>query len=294
MKETNQQVNRNVGLFFLLTFIYSWLLWLPFVLQGLGVLQLSEPVKSLMTLAVALGAFGPLFSAIILIAHKDRWLGLKKFFRDALIFRIKMVYYLLALLIPLLITAAAHYIVNFTNIDTLPGNLFPDNLPVPVIVLIIPYFIFILLAGGGQEEFGWRGYAQEPLQQRFGILSGSILLGIVWGVWHLPLWLMPGEGHTNYSFFAFFIFIVSLSVIIGWLYNASGKKLVIPWLMHTVSNVSVPFFPILHLEDVPQPGYWVWAGFHVLVATGLTVWFKYKYPLVNEKNNKISLSDLHQ
>jgi hypothetical protein len=285
MKETNQQVDRNVWLFFLLTFIYSWLLWLPFVLQGFGVVQLSEPVKSLMTPAVALGAFGPLFSAVILIAHKDRWLGLKKFFRDALVFRIKMVYYLLALLVPLLITVAAHYIVNFTNIDTLPDNLFPDNLTVPVIVLIIPYFIFILFAGGGQEEFGWRGYAQEPLQQRFGILKASILIGIVWGVWHLPLWFMPNEGHTYYSFFAFFIFTVSLSVIIGWLYNASGKKVVIPWLLHAMSNVSVPFFPILHLANVPQPGYWVWVGLHVLVAIGLTVWFMRKYPVVNERNN---------
>ncbi len=127
----------------------------------------------------------------------------------------KPLYYVLAFLIPLLITASAHYMVNLTGIDRLPANLFPENLAIPVIVLIVPYFIFILIAGGGQEEFGWRGYAQEPLQQRFGILGGSMLLGAAWGLWHLPLWFMPGEGHAYYSFFAFLIFIISMSVSIG-------------------------------------------------------------------------------
>ncbi|WP_245819787.1 CPBP family intramembrane glutamic endopeptidase [Dethiosulfatibacter aminovorans] len=167
---------------------------------------------------------------------------------------------------------------NLTGIDTLPSNLFPEDLAVPVIVLIIPYFILILVAGGGQEEFGWRGYAQEPLQNRFGILRGSILLGTVWGTWHLPLWFMPGEGHAYYSFFAFLIYTVSMSVIIGWLYNLSGKKLIIPWITHAISNVSVPFFPMLHMADVPQPGYWVWVWIHVFVAIGITIWFMKKKP----------------
>ena len=276
MKETNQQNDRNVWLFFLLTFIYSWLLWLPFVLSGFGVIQLSESIVSLVTLAVILGAFGPLFAAVILISRKGGRSGVKSFFRNAFVLHVKPIYYVLALLLPLLITAAAHYIVNFTGIDTLPPNLFPEDLAVPVIVLITPYFIFILVAGGGQEEFGWRGYAQEPLQQRFGILKSSILIGIVWGVWHLPLWFMPGEGHAYYSFFPFFIYTVSMSVVHGWLYNASGKKLVIPWIAHAMSNVSVPFFPILHLKHVPQPGYWVWVLLNVLLAIGITIWFMKK------------------
>lgn len=276
MKKTNQQSSRNVWLFFLFTFIYSWLLWLPFVLSGFGVIQLSESATSLMTPAIMLGAFGPLLVAVILIVRKNGWSGVKEFFRNAFNLRVKPIYYVLALLLPLIITAAAHYIVNYSGIDILPANLFPENLAIPVIVLIIPYFIFILIAGGGQEEFGWRGYAQKPMQQRFGILGGSILLGIVWGVWHLPLWFMPGEGHAYYSFFAFLIYTVSTSVIIGWLYNASGKKLVIPWILHAMGNVSVPFFPIMHMAKVAQPGYWVWVGVNSLVAIFITIWFMSK------------------
>ena len=276
MKETNQHSSRNVWAFFTITFVCAWLLWLPFVLAGFGVIKLTELVSSLTTPAVALGAFAPLVAAIILIVRKEGWTGVKTFFRKAFSFRIKPIYYVVALLLPLLITAVSHYIVNFTGIDILPANLFPEDLPVPVIVLIIPYFLFILIAGGGQEEFGWRGYAQQPLQQRFGVLGGSAVLGIVWGMWHIPLWFMPGEGHTYYSFLPFLLFIISLSVMIGWLYNASGKKLLIPWLMHTISNVSVPLFPILHLADVPQPGYWVWVGVNVIVAICMTIWYMRK------------------
>lgn len=276
MEECNQHSDRKVWTFFILTFIYSWLLWLPFVLAGFGVIQLPESVASLMTLAVMLGAFGPLLAAIILIVRKDGSSGVKKFFKTAFNFRVKPIYYVLAFLLPLLITAVSHYIVNFTGIDTLPANLFPDDLPVPVIVLIIPYFLFILVAGGGQEEFGWRGYAQQPLQKRFGILGGSMLLGVVWGMWHLPLWFMPGEGHTYYSFLAFMLYTVSTSVIIGWLYNASGKKLIIPLIIHTAGNVSVPFFPILHMAKVAQPGYWVWVGVNIIVAICISMWFMRK------------------
>jgi len=272
----NQNNKRNVWLFFIITFAFSWLVWLPFVLSGFNVMQLSEEVNSLMTLAVVLGAFGPMIAALILIGVKEGKSGIKGFFRRAFDFRTKAIYYLLALLIPVIITAAAHYIVTLAGIDVLPDNLFPENLPVPVIALVVPYFIFIMIAGGGQEEFGWRGYAQEPLQKRFGILGGSALLGAVWGLWHLPLWFMPGEGHAYYSFFAFLIYTVSTAVIIGWLYNASGRKLIIPWLIHTAGNVAVPFFPIMHMEKVAQPGYWVWVSVSALAAVCLTVWYSVK------------------
>jgi len=264
--------DRNIWLFFLITFIFSWLLWLPFVLWGLNVIELSQPVASLMTPAVMLGAFGPMIAALALIKLKEGKGAAKKFLRNAFDFRVKQIYYILAFVLPLLATAVAHYITNFLGLDILPANLFPENLAIPVVALIIPYFLLIFIAGGGQEEFGWRGYAQEPLQQRFGILKASVLIGVVWGVWHLPLWFMPGEGHAYYSFFAFLLYTVSTSVSIGWLYNAGSRKLIIPLIIHTMGNVSVPFFPIMHMADVPQPG----VGVNAIMAILLSIWFTMK------------------
>lgn len=250
-------------------------------------IELSDTINSLMLLAVMLGAFAPLIAAVLLIYYKEGGIGLNKFFRNTLSFRIKPIYYVVAFVLPLMITVAAHYTANLTGIDSLPKDLFPESITIPMFVLVIPYFLFIMIAGGGQEEFGWRGYAQKPLQQRFGILGGSVFLGTVWGLWHLPLWFMPGEGHAYYSFFAFLLYTVSIAVIIGWLYNASGEKLVIAWIIHAMGNVSVPFFPVLHMKDVPHPGYWVWVAFNAVVAIALSIWYMRKPVLQNEHHSTI-------
>lgn len=271
--KSNHHSDRNVWAFFLLTFIYSWTLWLPFVLAGLGVVTPSETLAALMTPAVMLGAFAPLLAAVTLIVRQSGWSEVRQFLRQGFDLRVKAMYVVWALLLPLAITAGAHYLANLTGIDRLPGTFLPEDLPVPTMLLIIPYFVLMFVAGGGQEEFGWRGYAQEPLQQRLGVLGGSIVLGVVWGVWHFPLWLMPGEGHAYYPFSAFLIYTTSTSLIMAWLYNASGKKMVIPWIMHAMGNTVVPFFPVLHLANVAQPGYWLWVGLNALVALALTIWF---------------------
>lgn len=273
VENSKHQSDRNVWHFFFLTFIYSWTLWLPFVLEGLGLIKPSETLAALMTPAIILGAFAPLLAAVTMIARQSGWSEVKQFFRQSLSFRVKAIYVVLSLLLPLIITAGTHYIANFSGIDSLPNTFLPENLPVPTIILIIPYFVLMLVVGGGQEEFGWRGYAQEPLQQRLGIFWGSIVLGVVWGIWHLPLWLMPGEGHSYYPFLAFLIYTISTSLIMAWLYNASGKKLIIPWIIHAMGNTVVPFFPILHLANVAQPGYWLWVGINALIALCITIWF---------------------
>lgn len=292
MEKPNHQSGRNVWTFFLVTFFYSWTLWLPFVLVGLGVVKQSELLTALMYPAIALGAFAPLFAAVTMIAGKAGWSEVRQFFKQALSFRVKWIYVVLAFLLPLIITAGTHYITNLSGIDSLPNTLLPEDLTVPAIILIVPYFVLMLLVGGGQEEFGWRGYAQEPLQQRFGVVSGSIVLGVVWGMWHLPLWFMPGEGHAYYSFLAFMLFTVSFALIIGVLYNVSGKKLIIPLIIHAMSNASVPFFPIIHMEKVPQPGYWMWTGLNVLVALSLSIWFLNKSR--NSHHNEVIKENNHK
>jgi hypothetical protein len=72
---------------------------------------------------------------------------------------------------------------------------------------------------------------------------------------------------------AFLLYITSTSLIMGWLYNASGKKLVTAWIMHAAGNTAVPLFPVLRAANVPQPGYWLWAGLEAVVALSLAIWF---------------------
>lgn len=277
MKDQNPE--RKPGLFFLLTFAYSWLLWLPSMLSGWRI-EMPFDTTVYTAIVVPIGAFAPLLAALTLIFRSGGWSGIKTFFQKVFDFRIKPLYYLLALLLPIAIHAIAHYLAPIFGLQV-ADTLFPPDLPASPILIAVPYFFLMLLIGGGQEEFGWRGYAQEPLQERFGVVPASLLIGVIWGVWHLPLWIMPGDGHSTYPFIAFLMMTTSLSLVYGWIYNASGKKLITAILFHAMSNTAAPLLPFLHMQPgKPETAYWLYAG--VNIAFGLI----FGYVLLKDKKRQ--------
>jgi len=218
------------------------------------------------SITVPIGAFAPLFAALTLVVRQHGWKEGWNFFRQAFDLKVKPIYIIAALAIPIFIHAASHYLAPLMGFDV-ADTLFPANLPVSPIILAIPYFFLMLLIGGGQEEFGWRGYALEPLQKKLGVIPASLLIGSVWGIWHLPLWVMPGDGHSTYPFIAFFIMTSSISLVYSWLYNASNQKLSTVIIFHAISNTLAPLLPFLHMkEGKPETAYWVYAGINLLTA----------------------------
>lgn len=243
--------------FFALLFAYSWGVWLTALLLGAADYGTSTYFP-----LVIYGQFTPLLAAVTLIGRRHGKQAIWQFIRQAFDFNTKAIYFLLALGISLGISAAAHYLAPLFNLQV-ADTLLPPEAGNPWLVAI-PYFFFILFLGGGMEEFGWRGYAQQPLQERFGIVKASILIGLVWGVWHLPLWAFP-EGQGGYSAVAFIVQTVFVSIVYGLLYNASGQKLTIALVFHAMYNTAPPFFPFLHqIEGEPQTAYWVYAGVNVV------------------------------
>ncbi|MBN1264610.1 MAG: CPBP family intramembrane metalloprotease [Anaerolineales bacterium] len=186
------------------------------------------------------------------------------FFRKAINFRAKPLFFILAFLLPIVIHAIAHFLAPVMGLEV-ADTLFPADLPASPIIIAIPYFFLMLFIGGGQEEFGWRGYAQQPLQERFGVVPASLLIGVIWGFWHLPLWVMPGAGHSTYPFIAFLLMTTSISVIYAWIFNTSGNKLIIAMIFHAMNNTAAPLLPFLLWEDgKPELAYWVYAGVNVI------------------------------
>lgn len=265
-KKVDKVRDKRLINYFCLTFVIAWLIWLPLVLHGVGLLKLSPGVLELRWVFISISAFSPLTAALIVLTREKGSKAIKPFLLKAVDWPVKGVWIVASLLIPVSITATAHYISIFTRLDQLPKSLIPETFPLPLMLTTTLYFALVLFLGGGQEEFGWRGYAQEPMQERFGMVRGSALLGLIWGLWHLPLWFMPGAGQIYYPFIAFVIMTTSMSAIIGWLYNAGGKKLILAILAHAASNMSIPFFPILHMESAKHLGYWVWVGLTATVA----------------------------
>ena len=258
----NHQNNRNPWKFFLLTFAYAWIIWIPSVLDGLG-LDLPFDVTGYSTVVVLIGAFAPLLAAITLITRDEGRKGLKAFFGRALDFHIKPVYLIIALGLPLVIHVIAHYMALAFDLDV-AKTLFPAEISIAPVILAVPYFILMLVIGGGQEEFGWRGYAQEPLQEKIGVIPASLVIGVIWGIWHLPLWFMAGDMHNAYSFLAFVMMTTSISLIYAWLYNSSGKKLIVVLFFHAMNNTAAPLLPFLHgIEGKPESAYWIYAAVNV-------------------------------
>jgi len=102
-------------------------------------------------------------------------------------------------------------------------------------LLLIPAVLVSTPVQAG-EELGWRGFAFPRLAARFGFAAASILLGIIWAVWHLPLFFIPGVDLYRQSFWAFLLAVTPLSVAMAWLYLRTGGSVLLTMLMHSAVN----------------------------------------------------------
>ena len=107
---------------------------------------------------------------------------------------------------------------------------------------VLPFVILMGLGSGPiSEEFGWRGFALNPLMQRFGRIPGSVLLGLIWGVWHLGLFFMPQtwHGQMGFAFSGFFTFVlasVGLALVMTWVHVNTGGSILAAIMIHFISN----------------------------------------------------------
>jgi membrane protease YdiL (CAAX protease family) len=132
----------------------------------------------------------------------------------------------------------------------LPANRAP---PVRLVRFYVSSFVITFLFGGPLfEEPGWRGFALPRLQERHGPLAGSLILGLLWGGWHLPLYLVPDwaaqNGGTSAAGIAVFLACtVAFTVIMTYVFNCTRGSLLLAMLLHTSINTFQPvvnmFYP---------------------------------------------------
>ena len=97
--------------------------------------------------------------------------------------------------------------------------------------------------GQAGEEIGWRGYALPKLSAHLGIAPASIVLGIIWAVWHLPLFYMRGTDTFGQSFPLYLLQVTALSIAIAWLYAHTHGSLLLAMLMHAAINNTKDIVP---------------------------------------------------
>ena len=232
-------------LFFALAFGWSWTCWL------------LAPVFHAASLGTAstllfLGGFGPCIAAFIVVRTTGGPAGVRVWLGKCLQWRGNRGWMALAFLSPLavLTLAAAIYVVL--------GGSMPRSPALGHVPLFLANFVLVFLLGGPLgEELGWRGYALPAMQQHLGWRGASLVLGAIWGVWHLPLFFVASSSQNQGAIPAFFVLIVATSVFYAWLFNRSAGSVVPALLLHTASNWWPSLVPILPSDANQRPYRWL-------------------------------------
>jgi len=253
---TSPPDRRGLGQFVALTFGISWLLWLPSVLRSTGAVDLPEIVGLLGLFAV----LGPTIAAFVLVGRQAGRAGMGRLLRRAFDTSFDKRWWIPTLLLmPTvgLLTVA---------ILVLAGEGFEDW-TVPSLVTVLATTVTILLVGGGLEEFGWRGYALDRLQNGHNALTASLVLGLIWGSWHLPLFLIDDTVQSAIPIWQFLLQQLLLAVLYTWLYNNTSGSLLVAIVFHTLGNASAALLPEFFATNLGR-----WTNFALLlVAVGVIV-----------------------
>lgn len=254
-------MSRDNTFYFLgMTFAFSWILWLPSVLEYFEIVSLGGVGEPIYLISLLAGAFGPAFGASMALRREDQSVG-KHWKRIFSLSGISFPLLALALLIPLMINGSTILLGMLAGLDIPESRL-------PSIWLYFPNLLFVTLLGGGQEEIGWRGYLQERAEDWLGSDSlTSIFIGLFWGLWHTPLWFMIYDEHDITPFIAFVIMTMSISIVYGKLYKYS-KSMLLAMIFHGSSNAIHALWYLQYLDNPAsdQPLYWIYALGNVAFA----------------------------
>ena len=225
---------KHTALFFLFTFLWTWVCYFAIILNKL------DPYQGTGMVLLILGGCSPtfvgLFMAMKTNGKEERISYLRRIYQPG---RIKAVWWLFILLVFPVIFAAA------IGLDVLLGGSLPGMVNAKAILAsplsFFPLILLSFMSGPFSEELGWRGYALDKLLDRFGFVKGSALLGLIWGVWHLPLYFMPQTWHGQMGFgitgfWMFLLMSVGLSFLMSHVYLRTQRSILSALLMHLASN----------------------------------------------------------
>jgi uncharacterized protein len=231
--------------FFLMAYAFSWLAWMPWVLSedGAGLLPYDPSPRTKGLLNIAAMVLGPTLSAFIMTGATEGRAGIHRLLRRYVLWRVGLRWYLFALVgLPVIMALGA---------IVLPGALASfDAAALPSVLTYLGFFILVLVLGGPLlEEPGWRGFALPRLQRLHGPLVGSLILGVLWALWHLPEFLSPSWQTPKGSILdiVWFVFAATaFAIVMTWLFNHAKGSLLIVILAHASAdtfNVG-QFFPV--------------------------------------------------
>jgi membrane protease YdiL (CAAX protease family) len=217
-----------------LTYAISWAIWWSMAMRSMSIGTTAGSVLNVVATA------GPSIAAVIVAAALGRS-QLRRMVDGFSRTRFSSRWALIALLLPqvMIVVALAINVVVF-------GAATPV-VTIAVIGSLAREFVRVLFLGGPlEEELGWRGFALPRLQARRTAFEAALVLGLMWGLWHIPLYFVPGTGQYEtvrdaaspaFAIGAFVVWTVGLSILFTWLFNETGGSLIVAVLFHASVNL---------------------------------------------------------
>lgn len=211
-------MTKEIRRYIIFTFSFSWLFWAIAIL--LTQTNIAPFGNLLMLIPYMLGGLSPAICEIYIKKKYSSKEEFGTFLKSIINPRHNMIWYILIIL-----TA---FMCCF--LPTLFGG---AKMVQPLYIAFIEFPFMII--GGGLEEIGWRGFLQPTLQRRIPAVVSTLIVSVIWAVWHLPLWFIVGTNQTSLNFISFLITAMGLSFVLAALYNAT-QSIFLCIVMHAFIN----------------------------------------------------------
>lgn len=218
--------------YFVIAYVGTWAFLSPFALSrnvnGLGLLPFTLPDVAFL-IAFVLGTLaGPALASLTVTAVTSGRAGVGRLLRRCIQWRVGIGWYLIAIFGFLLV-----YLVGYSVF-------YGMDLPLALLVkwpliftVFLPQAVFSILPVSFAEELGWRGFALPRLQQRYGPVLGTIILGTLHGLWHLPAFFSRLLGPFNLPNYAGFLFTaIAGTFVFTWIFNHTRGSVLLATLTH--------------------------------------------------------------
>ncbi len=268
--------HHSVITYFLLAYAITWSLWTPI---SYGYEHGQIELTTLNILLYILGGFGPLFAAAMVAALSGE--SLRAWFAQALKWRVPIKWWLACFFIPILLYAVMAVIhillggqLNWREVSllSLPGG-----------------FLSVFLWGGGNEELGWRGFALPKLQKQYGPVIASLIIGVVWTLWHAPPGIIElglAEWALDLPFYT--VTVTGIAFVATWLYNQTDGSVLLAMVFHASINASQSLYPVEEMfslrGEYARTAAWLLLVFGLLLIPGMK-FYPQSENVLSTKNN---------
>ena len=214
--------------FVVLTFILSWLLWLAAAVTLGWEISPQSPRMAIGAPIYLLGVWAPAIVGVALTARAEGKPGVSALLRRMITAPVegRLFFFALGYFVAIRFAAALLYRVSSGEWPAFTQELW-------FLMLLAGVFLSPMQAG---EEVGWRGFLLPRLSARFGLPAASLIVGVIWAVWHLPFFFVAGADKSGQPFAPYALSVIGMSVAMAWLYWRTEGSLLMTMLLHSAIN----------------------------------------------------------